>query len=351
MALVITGMHRSGTSAVARLVDGVGLKFGHGELAETVPENPRGFFERVDVAEFNDEWLARLGGSWDAPPRSGPVDFARLSDRLFHDARPKLDLLSADAKNWYVKDPRISLILPVWDRLCLRTVPTIFVVRSPREVAHSLRLRNSFSARLSLSLWLSYTNAVLQAATFRDVLVIDYDRMLLEPSATAESVQSFTARVNDSPLPTVDAAKLTALLQPDLRRQQEQDLDRFGEFMIEDLAEFHQELSKMNGQELSDRVAPLPVPDWADEALDEASELWRAKADVKVKLARHERDAMERDLAALQDQLAEAEVALAGVTASRSYRYGMRTKAFLKSANTRATRWSRRAGSPQVDGH
>jgi hypothetical protein len=67
MGLIVTGMHRSGTSAVARVVKALGFESG-GELMEAAPDNPRGFFEREDVMNINDRWLSSLGGSWWAPP-------------------------------------------------------------------------------------------------------------------------------------------------------------------------------------------------------------------------------------------------------------------------------------------
>ena len=64
MSVIITGMHRSGTSATARVVDDFGLGAGSEATELAAPDNPRGFFERRDVNDFNDASLSRLGGSW-----------------------------------------------------------------------------------------------------------------------------------------------------------------------------------------------------------------------------------------------------------------------------------------------
>lgn len=329
MALVITGMHRSGTSAVARIVSGIGLVTGDGGLMETIPENPRGFFERVDVVDFNDRWLAQLGGAWDAPPRAHRADFARLSDGLFHDARSQLDLFAADSRNWYVKDPRIALILPVWDRLCLRSVPVVLVVRSPREVATSLRLRNSFSSRLSLSLWLTYTNEVLRASSLRNVLVVDHNRMLTEPLATVKNLQEFISKVNDVPLPSTDPVALSELVEPELRRQREPELDRFGGIMVDDLTELYEGLAEISGEDLADQVKPMPLPDWAEETLADATELFRAKGDDQVQRAWRERDAMEQELVTLQKRLLP-------ITTSRGYQYLRKAKGMFRDLGAKS---------------
>ena len=72
MALIVTGVHRSGTSMIAGILSNLAIPMGEGAVMNPAPENPEGFFERIDVMQLNDSVLKRLGGSWQAPPNLGP---------------------------------------------------------------------------------------------------------------------------------------------------------------------------------------------------------------------------------------------------------------------------------------
>src|SRR5919205_4399396 len=71
MAIAIAGMHRSGTSMVARVLSECGVYLG--EPDELLPPglgNDAGHFEHKEFVQLNDEVLATLGGAWDVvPPR------------------------------------------------------------------------------------------------------------------------------------------------------------------------------------------------------------------------------------------------------------------------------------------
>src|SRR5262245_9181936 len=77
------GMHRSGTSAVSRMLNLVGVHLGPDERVQTTgPDNPTGYWEHRSFVDINDEILARFGGRWDEPPSfpAGWPDDARLGD-------------------------------------------------------------------------------------------------------------------------------------------------------------------------------------------------------------------------------------------------------------------------------
>ena len=73
IGVFVLGMHRSGTSAVARAVSLLGFSLGdQADLIPPGPDNPRGFWESKSLVVLNDELLSALGGSWDAPPSPSP---------------------------------------------------------------------------------------------------------------------------------------------------------------------------------------------------------------------------------------------------------------------------------------
>ena len=65
-SILILGMHRSGTSALAA---GIQLAIGAAMgplIKENLLENPKGFFEVFDIVNLNDRVLHSFGGSWDS---------------------------------------------------------------------------------------------------------------------------------------------------------------------------------------------------------------------------------------------------------------------------------------------
>ena len=59
----VLGMHRSGTSATARLIHLLGVPINVPEdWLEPAPDNPKGYWESAALVDFNDELMAALGG-------------------------------------------------------------------------------------------------------------------------------------------------------------------------------------------------------------------------------------------------------------------------------------------------
>ena len=137
----VLGMHRSGTSVAARLMNLLGVDLGAEEqLLSSQPDNPKGYWEYQPILDINEEILGRLGGNWHEPPPSRPgwetaAEFADLRQR----ARDLVARTFASA-DWGWKDPRTCLTLPFWKRI-LPPVHYVICMRSPAEVAASLEQR------------------------------------------------------------------------------------------------------------------------------------------------------------------------------------------------------------------
>ena len=70
--VAIVGMHRSGTSMVAKLLQQAGLNLGEeADLMPPAAENPEGFYEHLEFVRLNDEVLNIAGAGWDCPPAAG----------------------------------------------------------------------------------------------------------------------------------------------------------------------------------------------------------------------------------------------------------------------------------------
>jgi hypothetical protein len=63
-AVIVLGMHRSGTSALARVISLLGADLPNGLLKQG-PENEAGFWESAKLVAIHDELLSSAGSSWD----------------------------------------------------------------------------------------------------------------------------------------------------------------------------------------------------------------------------------------------------------------------------------------------
>lgn len=69
VVVYVAGMHRSGTSMVARMIYNCGVYLGpEPDLTHPTPDNERGLWENLDFMNLNNALLKELGGIWDAPP-------------------------------------------------------------------------------------------------------------------------------------------------------------------------------------------------------------------------------------------------------------------------------------------
>lgn len=157
-ALLVVGMHRSGTSATARFLSLLGADLPRRLMAPHPRDNPLGFWESDDVLELHEEILAAEGSAWDdvSPLRDGWSSAERA--RAFEERLVALlEADFADSRCFVVKDPRLSRLVPLWlgalRRLAVRP-HFVLPYRHPLEVAASLRVRGAVPREKSLLLWL-----------------------------------------------------------------------------------------------------------------------------------------------------------------------------------------------------
>jgi hypothetical protein len=301
MGLIVTGMHRSGTSAVARVVEALGLTSG-GPAMGPAPDNPRGFFERPDVMHVNDAWLASLGGSWWAPPHTSPGTWRHLDERRLASDREALGLFDPDRGPWYVKDPRVSLLMPLWDRFALQPLPVVLAVRDPREVASSLLLRNGMPPRRALAVWFAYVREALATSHDRPLLVLDYDALVSDPGPGLDALGQFAVEHAgaQAPLPTMDA--LLRLVEPSLRRNHVVGALGVAPSEVEEALDAYLRIAKAHADvTLAPEVPELPA--WAQDVLDEAREAYAAEESAREATALIAR--LERELRQAADPAAE----------------------------------------------
>ncbi len=145
IALVVCGMHRSGTSAIARTFSLLGATLPE-RLIPPNEGNPKGHWEPEKVVAYNDKMLSAAGSDL-----YSAVDFADdwFAAPGFGDhvagAAEVLRQEYGDSRFIVIKDPRICLTAPVWDAALARLgyqTHYVLPLRSPSAVADSLRRRH-----------------------------------------------------------------------------------------------------------------------------------------------------------------------------------------------------------------
>jgi hypothetical protein len=152
---LIAGTHRSGTSALARVVNLLGFTLPSTLLASNAA-NERGFWESVNVNRLNDELFAAAGVSWRAWQ---PLAAEWSTPELKAKALALLQSEFGDAEHFVLKDPRICRLLPFWRDVLAQFDARALVLlplRHPLEVAASLAARNGIEPALSNLIWLRY---------------------------------------------------------------------------------------------------------------------------------------------------------------------------------------------------
>jgi len=195
--VIISGMHRSGTSAVARLIQQSGLDVGRNLLAAT-DGNIYGHFEEASFIQFHDELIARL-----FPKRAPFCEWLPLADaeiRYTGEMQEAARLIwqahhAAGGHSW--KDPRTSLFLDLWNET-LPEAKIIVCLRHPYQVHLSLLRRGEpflhVDYAAAIAGWTVYNQRILRTlATLprERFMVLDVESAFPAPRQLTEGLSRF----------------------------------------------------------------------------------------------------------------------------------------------------------------
>ncbi|WP_193872900.1 glycosyltransferase [Coleofasciculus sp. LEGE 07081] len=189
---VITGMHRSGTSLVASLLQSSGVDIGE-RLMPPAQGNIKGYFENLDWVEFHEEVLSAQGIN-----RSGwTVEKHIEVPEQFLERAKFLVQANSSKRLWGWKDPRTTLFLDFWENL----IPTAFFLllyRTPWEVIDSLYRRGNTgdevfhsNPNFAIKIWLNYNQEILKFyEQFPErCLLIDIQSITYDPNVLVQAIK------------------------------------------------------------------------------------------------------------------------------------------------------------------
>jgi hypothetical protein len=210
--ILVLGMHRSGTSALARVLGIMG-----GGLPKTLmdagEDNQAGFWESEPVRRLNDELLAAAGSSWmdwrafDNAWKATP-EAAKFRDEALAILREEFGAAPLSV----LKDPRICRLAPFWlDVLRSANIRPLIVLplRNPLEVAASLEARNDFVIERGYLIWLRHVLEAEAASRGMARFHCSYDRLMNDWRslvAEAQKALNFTfPTALENAAPAIDA--------------------------------------------------------------------------------------------------------------------------------------------------
>ena len=180
--IIILGMHRSGTSAMAGALQCMGVDLGSRLMAATEGANDAGYFEHVDIVDLHERLLSSLGSNWD-DLRPLPRKWWK-QDGASPFRKELLEILRrdfGDSHLWGIKDPRMCRLMPLWysvlDELDVSPL-CVLVFRHPEEVAVSLHRRDEMDLSRGYLLWINHVLEAEVASRGKMRVFVRYEDLL-----------------------------------------------------------------------------------------------------------------------------------------------------------------------------
>lgn len=218
-AVLILGMHRSGTSALA----GISCLLGAGAPAgmmEAAFDNPTGFWESLPITALNEAIFRSAGCGWynSLTFNSTAIDAGSRDDLAAHCA----SVLTAEygnAPSFVMKDPRFSVLLdlwlPVFAAMNVRVAP-VLALRHPTEVTSSLRRRDNMPIEVAAPMWLHYSLQAERLTRGRPRALLSYDRLLRDWRGALARIAAETGLMWPVPLDSASVS-IDDFLRPQMR--------------------------------------------------------------------------------------------------------------------------------------
>ena len=192
--IVVLGMHRSGTSAMAGALSVVGCGFNSKLVKADKFDNPKGYWEPVEVVNINDRVFSSNNMDymcyWPFPKNwKDTVTFSQECGV----AKQWLKTSFEETNFLVIKDPRLCRTLPLWRQAIDEIGITEFyihVFRNPLDVVSSLQRRDSSLPKsYALLVWLIHTLDALKTCCLERSILVGFSSLLNEPQDTISQIE------------------------------------------------------------------------------------------------------------------------------------------------------------------
>jgi GT2 family glycosyltransferase/glycosyltransferase involved in cell wall biosynthesis len=192
LAVLIVGMHRSGTSALSGMLNSLGVT-PPSRLFPADEHNPRGYFEPELIIDFHERLFAQLGSPSNDPlPLSYDWVASSIGTAAAAELAGLLDQEFADKTLCLFKDPRICRLMPVWSAALAQSgigSVAILPYRYPLDVAGSLAAKAGLGTTYSLFMWLQHVLAGERFTRAAPRSFVGYDDLIADWRAVAAKLK------------------------------------------------------------------------------------------------------------------------------------------------------------------
>ena len=189
--VLVLGMHRSGTSALTRVLGLLGADLPKNVMAAHA-SNEAGHWEPVRLVAVHDEMLAEAGSGWDD---WRAFDVASLGKARGAHYKAKIASLIVeeygDATLFVIKDPRICRFVGLYEEVlgALGITPLyVLTFRNPLAVMKSLASRNEMTAPYAGLLWLRHVLDADEKTRGKSRAIISYERLIADWQDAASAI-------------------------------------------------------------------------------------------------------------------------------------------------------------------
>ncbi len=159
VAILVVGMHRSGTSAVTGTLGKLGVAMPNTPLGAN-EYNPTGYWESEPLVQLNDRMLADGGSRWDDWRPFDPAALgAEALNRYKVEIGTRISQEFGSAPLFALKDPRICRLIPIYEEVLGRLGVDhryLLVHRNPLAVIASHGRRDEITSRFAELMWLRH---------------------------------------------------------------------------------------------------------------------------------------------------------------------------------------------------
>ncbi|MEB5557638.1 glycosyltransferase [Vibrio cholerae] len=250
--VVVLGMHRSGTSALTKALQVMGVSLSENLMPEG-EFNPKGHWEDMDVVAINDKLLAHYGHVWFSatqPKLNLNDDYVEL---LLNEAVAMVKQRVQQFDLWGFKDPRTSRLLVFWLEVFERAnvLPKfVYALRNPLDIVRSLARRDGLTHRQGYLLWWWHTLPNLSLLHSQSVTWVSFNMLLTQPKKVITQLQQHLSLAS---LPDESVATFCdSFIEPSLSHSCAQLSDLYqDEQHFQPVLELYTVLEKLSSNELT----------------------------------------------------------------------------------------------------
>ncbi|MCP4143411.1 MAG: glycosyltransferase [Chloroflexi bacterium] len=190
--ICVVGMHRSGTSVIARSLQVLDVELGNSLMPPDPNNNPTGYWEDLEINELNIKMLNYLESDWHSLSQIEQESVDELCKQGYF--LQAVDILQKKAKGAPIfgfKDPRTAKLLPFWKKVfahCQFNAHYIIAVRHPLSVCMSLQKRDDFEFEKSYYLWLENIISSFSHTEGERRIAVNYDLLIDFPDAEIKRI-------------------------------------------------------------------------------------------------------------------------------------------------------------------